>query len=182
MKLLLHICCAPCTIHPFASLKERDFDSVTGFYYNPNIHPYTEYKNRRSTLEEYSKNHKVDVIFHKYDIENFFRRVSGHEELGVRCAVCWRLRLEETARYASKNAFTHFTTTLLVSPYQDKEAIRAIGDEAAAKYGVEFVYEDFTGGFEAAQDKAKEENLYRQKYCGCVYSERERFEKKRSET
>ncbi len=175
MKLLLHICCAPCAIHPFEELKE--FDAITGFFYNPNIHPYTEYINRKKALEDYSRNRKFPVIFHKYDFENYFRRVSGNEEFGARCGVCWQMRLEETALFGVQNGYNSFTTTLLVSPYQNQEKIKDMGEDLAKKYNISFFYRDFRDGFREAQDKARNENLYRQKYCGCIFSERERYEK-----
>ncbi len=178
MKLLLHICCAPCTIYPFENLKGEGASSVAGFFYNPNIHPYTEYNHRKMALEEYSRRHNITIFFHKYDIKNYFRHISGHEEFGERCKICWRIRLEETARFAAQNNYTHFTTTLLVSPYQDQSAIKAIGEEMAVRYGVEFLFKNFREGFAQSQEKAKAEELYRQKYCGCVFSEMERYEKK----
>lgn len=177
MRLLLHVCCAPCAIHPFETLKEEDVDEITGFFYNPNIHPYTEYINRKRTLEEYSKSKNFPIVFYKYDLENFFRRVSGHEESQARCRICWRMRLEEAALFGAQNNYNLFTTTLLVSPYQDQDVIRRIGQEVAEEYGINFLYRDLRSGFKAAQDKAKNENLYKQRYCGCVFSERERFEK-----
>ena len=173
----MHICCAPCSIYPYKELTENKTDSVVGFFYNPNIHPYTEYNLRKDSVEEYSKKTGLEVIFHKYDIENFFRQVSGHERFRERCQVCWRMRLEETAGYAAKNNFNFFTTTLLVSPYQDQDAIRQIGSDISAHSGVNFIYKDFRSGFRASQEEAKKEALYRQRYCGCVFSERERYEK-----
>ena len=177
MKLLVHTCCAPCIIYPLEALKKHGFGQIAGFFYNPNIHPYTEYINRKKALEEYSRKNKIRVFFHKHDMKNYFRRVSGHEDHGSRCALCWRMRLDETALFASQNDYSHFTTTLLVSPHQDQKVIKMIGEEAAGKYGVEFFYQDFREGFRRSQDKAKEDNLYRQKYCGCLFSERERYEK-----
>ena len=177
MKLLLHTCCAPCVIHPFEALKGEGF-KITSFFYNPNIHPYTEYINRKGALEDYSKRYKIPVVFHKYDIENYFRRISGNEGLGARCRLCWQMRLEETALFGTQNNYDLFTTTLLVSPYQSQSIIKAIGEETGDKYGINFLFKDFTGGFRKAQDKAREENLYRQKYCGCVFSERERYDKR----
>ena len=179
MKILLHVCCAPCSIHPHKELKAKDSDSVVGFFYNPNIHPFSEYKERKKALEEYSKSSKLPVIFHKYDMENFLRTVSGSEKQPERCMICWRMRLEETADHAKKNGFEAFTTTLLVSPYQDQDMIKKIGLDVAKATGVDFMYKDFREGFKKAQEEAKKCSLYRQKYCGCVYSERERYEKKK---
>lgn len=173
MKLLLHICCAPCAIHPFEDLRKQGFD-ITGLFYNPNIHPFTEYNNRKKAVESYSKKHKFPVIFHKYDVEDFLRRISGNTSLPVRCELCWRMRLEEAAHFGAKNGYNSFTTTLLVSPYQDQEKIRKIAEEISEKYSISFFYKDFRGGFRPAQDRARKDNIYRQKYCGCIFSQRER--------
>lgn len=177
MKILLHICCAPCSIHPYKELELDKQNSLGGFFYNPNIHPYAEYKHRKTALEEYSKKIGLRVIFHKYDAERFFKHVSGNEKFGARCAICWRLRLEETADYAKLNGFGAFTTTLLVSPYQDQDRLREIGMDISKKSGVDFLYKDFRPGFKSCQDEAKRLEIYRQKYCGCVFSEKERYEK-----
>lgn len=178
MKLLLHICCAPCVIYPLEELKNKSFSTITGFFYNPNIHPYAEYNNRKKSLEGYLKKYNIPVICCKYDIKNFFRHISGNEEFGARCQLCWRMRLEETALYGVQNKYDLFSTTLLVSPYQDQEAIKGIGQHLAKKYNIEFYYKDFRQGFSGAKDKAHSEGLYMQKYCGCLFSEKERFEKK----
>ena len=176
MKLLLHICCGPCAIYPSETLRGEGFSAVDGFFYNPNIHPYGEYMARKSALEEYSRRSGLRVFFHKYDMKNFFRAVSGNEDPGARCERCWRMRIEQTAHIASRNGYTHFTTTLLVSPYQDQAKIKEICAHSASKHNVDFVSRDFRDGFRASQDKAKEGGLYRQKYCGCLYSEQERHE------
>lgn len=177
MKLLLHICCAPCSLYPYKELKI--FSSIVGFFYNPNIHPFVEYNQRKSALEEHSRKNDFKVLFHKYDVENFFRKVSGSEKHTERCKICWRMRLEETANVAKMNGFDSFTTTLLISPYQDQEHIKSIGRDIAKKVGIDFFYKDFRDGFRVAQEDAKKIGLYRQKYCGCIFSERERFEKRK---
>lgn len=179
MRLLVHSCCAPCAIYPFEVLREEGFSSVEGFFYNPNIHPYTEYMARKMALEEYARKYKIRIFFHKYDMKNFFRQVAGYEEFGIRCKICWRMRLEETALFAAQNGYSHFTTTLLISPYQDQKIIKAIGEEVARAHNVTFVSRDFRNGFRESQDKAKEEGLYKQKYCGCVFSEMERYSKRK---
>jgi len=177
MKLLLHICCAPCSLYPYKELKI--FSSIVGFFYNPNIHPFVEYNQRKSTLEEHSRKNDFKILFHKYDIENFFRKVSGNEQHPERCKICWRMRLEETANFAKMKGFDSFTTTLLISPYQDQEHIKSIGQDIAKKIDIDFFYKDFRNGFRVAQEDAKKIGLYRQKYCGCIFSERERFEKRK---
>ncbi|MCM8779572.1 MAG: epoxyqueuosine reductase QueH [Candidatus Omnitrophica bacterium] len=172
-KLLLHTCCAPCLIYPLERLKAKGF-SVTGFFYNPNIHPFSEYKNRKQALESLNE----DVVYPEYLPQEFFREINGKEVNPGRCFLCWQLRLKKTAKEARQKGFQGFSTTLLVSPYQDQEALKDIGNKAAKDEGVEFYYEDFRPGFRQAHNKAKEQGIYCQKYCGCIYSEIERFVKK----
>lgn len=175
MKLLLHICCAPCFIYPFHQLSARDNLLVEAFFYNPNIHPSKEYLSRRKSVEEFSQKNNITVNYHKYDIENFFRRIALNESAEKRCPICWRMRLEETARFGRENNFDFFSTTLLISPYQNHESIKGIAEDIAEREGIKFYYCDFRNGFRHSQDEARGQNLYRQKYCGCLYSERERY-------
>lgn len=175
MKILLHTCCAPCLIYPRQRLCEKDFE-VAAFFYNPNIHPYTEFKKRSDALKEYTDKNNITVYFYEeYDIENFFQAINNNEEEPKRCTACWRLRLKKTAQKAKELGFDAFTSTLLVSPYQSQEIIKDIGDSIAEEEGVEFYFEDFKPDFKLAQKEAKELNLYMQKYCGCLYSERARY-------
>lgn len=177
MKLLLHICCGPCAIYPFEVLKKEGFD-ITGFFYNPNIHPQSEYNRRKEALEIVSKQNNFELILHKEGFfEDFFRKISFNEEKPTRCHVCWGLRLGETARFASENNFDYFTTTLLVSPYQDIELIKKIGQEIQQDFKSRFFFEDFRPGFGESHRISKEMGLYHQNYCGCVYSEREQIKK-----
>jgi len=175
MKILLHICCAPCSIHPFKELLKGGDHQITGFYFNPNIHPYQEYVNRRSALEEYSRAAGLPVVFPGYEPHVFFRKVAYHEQAPMRCRSCWQMRLEAAAQYAARNGFDAFTTTLLISPYQDHLVVKEIGEGLASRSGVPFYYRDFRTGFRESQDEARRHNLYRQNYCGCIYSEIERF-------
>ncbi len=175
MKILLHICCAPCAVHPFQELSANAKNSVTGFFYNPNIHPFTEMERRRRAVADYAAGASFNVVFAEYDMENFFKTIGANIEAPSRCRICWKMRLEETARYAKKEGFEAFTTTLLVSPYQERRAIVEIGSELSAEFGVKFLDNDFRDGFRAAQQFAREHNMYRQKYCGCIFSEKERF-------
>lgn len=177
MKVLLHICCAPCAITPFSELTEKNGHSLTGFFYNPNIHPYSEMEKRRCAIADYAAGKKLEVIFGDYDIENFFRDISGNMDAPSRCRICWRMRLRRTASVAREKGFDAFTTTLLVSPYQGREAILDIGRELSKESGVKFIDCDWRDGFRAAQQLARERDIYRQKYCGCVFSEKERFNK-----
>ena len=176
MKVLLHICCGPCAIYSVNRLRERG-DSVEGFFYNPNIHPASEYTQRKESVVKLSESMDFRLIsFRDFQFEDFFRKVSFHEQNG-RCSHCWLLRLSMTAEYASKNQFDGFSTTLLISPYQDHEKIKEIATRVGSKYSVTFAYEDFRKGFSQSQKASREMGLYRQKYCGCIYSERERHQK-----
>ncbi len=174
MKILLHVCCAPCAVHPFQELSREGKNSVTGFFYNPNIYPFTEMDKRRQAVADYAINANFNVVFAEYDRENFFEKVGADTEAPSRCRICWRMRLERCAGYAKKEEFDAYTTTLLVSPYQDRQSIVKIGSELADKFGITFFDNDWRDGFRLAQQYARESNIYRQKYCGCIFSEKER--------
>ena len=176
-KTLMHICCAPCANRPIARLRDEGIEPV-GFWYNPNIHPYTEYQARKHTLEEYAREIGMKlVIGGTYDLRPFVTAVAGN--LDQRCGYCYRCRMEATAQYAAENGFSSFTTSLLISPYQDHELICAMARAAGEKYGVEFLYRDFRPLFRAGQDFAREHGMYMQKYCGCIFSEEERYRKRK---
>lgn len=175
MRLLLHICCAPCLIYPLEVLKAEGF-KVSGLFYNPNIHPLKEYTERKNALVGLKS--VIDFIYSEYAPQDFFREINFKEDAQLRCPICWKQRLRKTANIARKNGFKYFTTTLLVSPYQDHESLKCIGNEVAKEEGVEFYYADFRGGFRKAHEEARAQGLYTQKYCGCVYSQIERFAKK----
>ncbi len=179
MKILLHICCAPCVIHPLRELVEEEDNSITGFFYNPNIHPFTEWENRHRAVADYAGKEGFEVIYGGYDPERFFSGLGSAFEAPGRCRICWKMRLAETARLAGEKGFDAFTTTLLVSPYQDRGAILEIGARLEAESGVKFIGKDYSGGFRQAQQYARECGMYRQKYCGCIFSEKERFAKER---
>lgn len=177
MKLLLHTCCAPCLIYPLERLKEKGF-CVKGFFYNPNIHPFAEYKDRKQAIVDLiGKIAGVDIAYSEYSPEEYFHAVNLKEGIAERCSLCWSLRLKETATAAKKEGFDAFSTTLLVSPYQNHELLKRIGEDAAKDYNIEFYYEDFRPGFRKAHDLAKSYGIYTQKYCGCIYSEIERCRK-----
>ncbi|SHJ96885.1 epoxyqueuosine reductase QueH [Desulforamulus aeronauticus] len=172
-KILLHTCCGPCSIYPLNSLREKDFE-VHGLFYNPNIHPYTEFKKRRDQLEDYARQQNWHVIFDDdYRLDEYLQEVVHRETR--RCQMCYNMRLRRTAQMAKKGNFTAFSTTLLVSPFQNHQLIKEIGENLAEQYGVPFYYEDFRPGFKAATAKSKELEMYRQQYCGCIYSERDRY-------
>lgn len=176
MNLLLHTCCAPCLIYPLERSRQNGFE-VSALFYNPNIHPFSEYKNRKQAVLDYAKRFDVEVIYPEYLPQEFFQAVNLKEDSPNRCAICWALRLKKTAEAASEKGCEYFSTTLLVSPYQDHELLKKIGNEVASEIGVNFYYEDFRPGFRKAQIKAKQEGIYLQKYCGCIYSEIERCKK-----
>ena len=177
MKLLLHICCAPCSVSCIKMLRAEGIEPV-GFWYNPNIHPYLEYKARRDMLRQYAQDIDLDLReIDFYGLRQFTAAVARDSD--HRCGYCYLCRMEETAKYAAEHGFTHFSTTLLVSPYQNREMICAIGEKMGEKYGVEFVPYDFRPGFRDGQEEAREQGMYMQKYCGCVYSEEDRFSNRR---
>ena len=174
MKLLLHTCCAPCSVYCIDSLRNEGIEPVV-YWYNPNIHPYTEYKARRNCLIDYTKSINVQAVFNdEYGLDAFCKNVVN--SLETRCTdYCYRVRLESTAKYAKENGFDTICTTLLVSPYQKHEELKKIGEEIAEKYGIKFLYRDFRVGFREGQAKARDLGLYMQKYCGCIFSEEDRY-------
>jgi len=176
MKLLLHCCCAPCSISCIDVLRRENIEPEL-FWYNPNIHPVSEYELRRDCLKSLTEKEKLELISAKeeYNIDNFLAAVCNKTE--NRCESCYKLRLEKTAAFAAQEGFQAFTTTLLISPYQDHDLIKRIGEECAAKYGVEFLYRDFRPFFRDGQNAARTAGMYMQKYCGCIFSEEERFKK-----
>ena len=173
MNTLLHICCAPCANQCIDVLR-TDGIAVTGFWYNPNIHPFTEYRSRRNCVREYSQAIDLKLIEKDaYALRPFIREVS--ENIAGRCVKCYEMRLFEAAKTAQENGFDSFTSSLFISPYQNHELMREVAERAAAQYGVEFLYRDFRPYFRAGQEKARESGMYIQKYCGCVFSEEERY-------
>ena len=148
-KTLLHTCCAPCSVACIHTLREEGIEPVS-YWYNPNIHPYQEYKARRDTLMAYAPSVDVELIVQEdYGLRQFCRAVA--EDIDHRCGKCYGMRLEQTARYAAEHGFDSFSSTLFVSPYQNHELLRQVAEEMASRY--------------------------MQKYCGCVFSEEERYAK-----
>mgnify|MGYP000975950028 CR=1 FL=1 len=175
--LLLHACCAPCSSYVLEYLSRRF--RITVYYYNPNISPEAEYRKRtaevRRFLAEFPAEHPASFAEGPYDPERFFALVKGHEhdpERGERCTLCYRMRLAETARFAAAHGFEYFTTTLSLSPYKDAQRLNAIGAELEKQYGVKYLYSDFKkrGGYQRSIELSRVYRLYRQNYCGCVYS------------
>lgn len=175
MKVLLHTCCAPCSLSCIEPLKDEGAD-LTLFWFNPNIHPYKEYEARRDCLLEYAKSENLKVLVKEnYGLREFVKSVA--DNINERCVYCYEHRLEETARFARDNGFEYFTTTLLASLYQDHESIKRAGERYALKYGVKFLYRDFRPNFRGGNAKAREKGFYMQKYCGCIFSEEDRYKK-----
>ncbi len=174
MKLLMHTCCAPCSVYCIDSLRKENIEP-TLYWFNPNIHPYIEYKTRRDTLKDYAKRINVNLIINEnYGLNEFCRNVVN--DLENRCTkYCYPVRLEQTVKYAKENKYDTFTSTLFVSPYQKHEELKKICENLAKKYNINFLYRDFRVGFREGQSKARDLGLYMQKYCGCIFSEEERF-------
>lgn len=172
-KTLMHTCCAPCSVSCIKLLRGEGIEPVS-YWFNPNIHPYMEYKARRDTLMGYAPTIGMELIVQEdYGLRDFCRAVA--EDIDHRCGHCYELRMEQTARYAAENGFDSFTTTLLVSPYQQHERIAETAERMARRYGVTFLYRDFRPGFREGQAEARALGFYMQKYCGCVFSEEERY-------
>ena len=173
MKTLLHICCAPCANQPIEVLRGDGLE-VTGFWYNPNIHPFTEYRARRNCLREYAQTIELPVIERNdYGLRPFVRAVA--EDIPHRCVKCYEMRLRQTAKTAAEQGFDAFTSSLFISPYQNHELMRQVAEQAAADFGVRFFYQDFRPMFREGQEFARAHGFYMQKYCGCVFSEQERY-------
>ena len=172
----MHTCCAPCSVYCIDALRSEGLEP-TLFWYNPNIHPFTEYKARRDCLKDYAKIVNAELILkEEYGLDEFCKNVI--DNLDNRCVnYCYPKRLSETVRYAVENGYDAFTTTLLVSPYQKHEELVKVCEKLAKDAGIEFLYRDFRPGFYDGQAKAKELGLYRQKYCGCIFSEEDRYRK-----
>ncbi len=172
-RILMHICCAPCTIYPLSRLRDSGWE-VFGYFYNLNIHPYQEFQRRLKTLEEYAKMVELRLIKRdEYDVEHFIRQVVFRET--KRCYYCYAHRLEAAAKLAKKSGFHAFTTTLLYSKQQKHDLIKEIAEGISRRAGIPFYYEDFREGWNFGIEKSIELGLYRQQYCGCIYSEAERF-------
>ena len=179
MKVLLHICCAPCTIYPLKVLK-ADGHEVTGFFYNPNIHPYTEFNKRLDTVRAFAQMSLLPVLVDDaYDLERFLEAALplGRD----RCIACYAMRLERTFKRAAEIKAEAVTATLLYSKYQRHDEIAAVAKELSTRYGVAFLYEDFREGWKEGQEESRRLGLYRQSYCGCIFSERDRFAGRRKE-
>lgn len=174
MKLLMHTCCAPCSVYCIDKLREEGIEP-TVYWYNPNIHPYMEYKARRECLKEYTKSINVQAIFEEeYGLDEFCKEAV--KNLNARCVnYCYPVRLRKTFEYAKEHGYDTVTTTLLYSIYQKHDFIKKLMEQYGDEYGIDFLYRDFRVGFWEGHQKAHDLGLYMQKYCGCVFSEEMRY-------
>lgn len=173
MRILLHICCANCAIYPARILSEAGH-ALTGLFYNHNIHPYQEYRRRLDAVRDYAAATHLPLVCHdEYGLETFLAEVA--QDPAGRCAYCYQSRLQHAAQYAARHGFDAFTSTLLYSRYQNHALIRQCGEELAKLYGISFLYQDFRSGWHEGIRESKALGLYRQQYCGCIYSEKDRF-------
>ncbi len=174
-KLLIHTCCAPCLVAPLKNLQSR-FD-IMPLWYNPNIHPYTEYQKRlKAFLDFTEKENLKTIVLDEYPLEEFLQKIVFRED--NRCRICYYERLKRTFIVAKKGKFVFVTSTLLYSKFQNHNLIVDICMGFAKKYGVKFYYEDFSELWKKGITLSKELNIYRQQYCGCIYSERDRYKQK----
>ena len=174
MRILSHVCCGPCFTTVFEKLA-GDRHDVEAFYYNPNIHPRAEYRRRLAYLKSFCDDKSIDLKVGDYDIHQYFQTVVNFKEKIERCKKCYRLRLKATAELAAAGDFDAFTTTLLLSPWQFHDELREIGDEISETVGVSFYYQDFRPNYRHSVELSKAMGMYRQKYCGCLFSENERY-------
>lgn len=175
MKLFLHACCGPCTIYPLTVMREEGIE-VTSYYFNPNIHPFKEFRRRLNTLQDYASDIKMDLVVDKtYGLTEFVRQVAFNEQ--KRCTLCYTMRLEKTVSMAKKMGFDAFSTTLLYSKYQRHDQLISLCNGLSERHKISFYYQDFREGWQQGIDQSKELEMYRQPYCGCIYSEQERYDK-----
>lgn len=184
-SVLLHSCCAPCSSHVIDTL--TPYFDITILYYNPNIEPYEEYEKRKQEevrfINEYPNKNKLTIIDCDHENEIFHETIKGLEnkrEGGSRCIKCYYLRLDKTAQIAASNNFDYFATTLTVSPLKNSQKLNEIGEFLSKKYNVNYLYSDFKKkeGYKHSIELSKEYNLYRQDYCGCIYSKEQREREK----
>jgi len=175
MTLLLHSCCGPCLAGTFEALSPEK--KILAFWENPNIHPFIEYKSRFESFKKLTKTLEIDFLVGTidYGFPLFFEAMKT-VCLTERCFTCYSLRLSKTAAKAKELGCEAFSTTLLISPYQKHELLISIGEKFSQKYEIPFFYRDLRPYFSRSRQIARELNLYRQKYCGCIFSEAERFE------
>jgi epoxyqueuosine reductase len=175
MRVLLHICCGPCALFPLAGLRGEGIE-VTGFFFNHNIHPYQEYLRRRDAALQMAELEGMELLVQdQYRLEEFLAAVAAESD--KRCGYCYASRLDAVAAAACKGGFDAFTSSLFYSRYQNHDLMRQKADEAATRHGSSFLYRDFRPGWQEGIRRSKELGLYRQQYCGCIYSEKDRYHK-----
>lgn len=176
MKIVLHVCCGPCSVYPLDFLRNHDHE-VAGYFYNPNIHPYREFKRRIGALMQFAEQKDFPVtVDRNYGLTEYLRQVVFNENR--RCAICYDMRLEQTAKYAAEQGADAFSSTLLYSKYQNHQMLIDRAQFFSQKYDIDFFYQDFRKGWQQGIDGSLAMDLYRQPYCGCIYSEQERYDKK----
>ncbi len=175
-SVLVHCCCAHCAAYIVDYWRQQGFE-VSALWYNPNIHPYMEHQHRLEAMEYLTEEVNLPLIVTEgYDVIDYFRQVVGHES--QRCQYCFGLRLLKTAETAYQRGFNAFTTSLLISPHQKHDLLREIGNKISKEKGIDFLYTDLRKRYSDSRHMTKGLNLYRQQYCGCVYSEWERYAKR----
>lgn len=175
----MHICCGPCAIYPVEALRQAGY-KIEGFFYNPNIHPFSEYMRRMEAVELVSRHLDINVHYRHYDFENLLKRMVILPERVSQHCLCWQVRLNELVNFCKSRGMAYCTTTLLSSPYQDIELIKSLGDDAAKKAGITFLPMDFRKGFAHSHKISKQLGVYHQNYCGCLFSEKEAIEQRRA--
>ena len=178
MNLLFHMCCGPCSCYPVKKLREDGIEP-TGYFFNPNIHPYKEWDMRLKTAKEFAEKVDMKIITDEnYMLRDFLKKALMAESVeNGRCRMCYTWRLEQAAKFAAENGFDSFTSTLFYSIYQQHDLMKETAEFFAEKYGVSFYYEDFRTGWQEGTDISIDLGLYRQPYCGCIFSEEERYSK-----
>lgn len=169
MKLLLHICCAPCSVAIVEKFQKTTDTELGGFFYNPNIHPITEGQKREEAVRIMSDEYNLPVMYQDSNMLDYWRDNLDQDKL-VRCRTCYSIRLHQAAKKAKENLYDAFTTSLLISPYQNHDLIKVLAQEAANKYHISFYYEDFRPLFRTGKNISRGRHYYMQKYCGCLYS------------
>lgn len=179
MKILLHMCCGPCSCFPVQRLRELGYEPV-GYFFNPNIHPYKEWMHRLETAREFADKVNMPIIVDdNYQLREFLGRALAAEKAAAngRCQMCYTWRLQQAAKFAKENGYETFTSSLFVSPYQQHEVMKKTAENFATAEGIELFYEDFRPGWQEGVARSMDLELYRQPYCGCIFSEEERYSK-----
>ncbi|RTZ95802.1 MAG: hypothetical protein DSY90_12335 [Deltaproteobacteria bacterium] len=172
-KILLHTCCGPCAIYPVETLR-KEGHTVMGYFYRHNIHPYSECRRREAALTDFANDIDLKIIYSEgYQLEEFLQKIVFRE--ADRCAICYHERLRATAMIAKRGKFDGFSSTLLYSKFQNHDRIRSIGESLGKSIGVPFIYRDFREGWSEGIKSSKDRGMYRQQYCGCIYSEKDRY-------